>query len=56
MDAAGARTAAVVAAVALAAFVASGCEPVTTAGLAPSVGQKGPKASKDRKTLSSDHC
>jgi predicted small secreted protein len=50
MGAAGARTAAVVAAVALAAFVASGCEPVTTAGQVPSVGQKGSKVSKDRKT------
>jgi L,D-transpeptidase catalytic domain/Putative peptidoglycan binding domain len=44
MGAAGARTAAVVASVALVAFVASGCEPISTVGMPPSVGQKGSKS------------
>ena len=49
MGAEGARTAAVIVAVALAAFVASGCEPLTTAGLSPTDGQQGSKASTHRK-------
>jgi peptidoglycan hydrolase-like protein with peptidoglycan-binding domain len=57
MGAAGARAVAVVAAVALAAFVASGCETLTSTGLAPTSGHKGSNAShqdrpgKDRKPV-----
>lgn len=45
MGAAGApRTVAVVASVALAAVVATGCEPISTVGMPPSVGQKASKS------------
>jgi len=49
MGAAGARTAAVIVAVALAAFVASGCEPLTTADLSSTDGQRRSKANTHHK-------
>jgi len=49
MGTAGARTAAMIVAIALAAFVASGCEPLTTAGLSPTDDQHGSNPSTHRK-------
>ena len=49
MGAARPRTAAVIVAVALAALVASGCEPLTTAGVSPTDGLQGSNASTHRK-------
>ena len=49
MGTAGARTAAIVVAIALGAFVTRGCEPLTTAGLSPTDDQRGSNPSTHRK-------